>query len=131
MHPKRPASHTSESLMLPFLEATRQEPGNTEGHDRFFQHDPRVLQSLGISETDTSAPMNSSASIASTDGAQCAQILRLKGLAPSESHSLMQYWAQSGMMRNEINDRISAGKWAASGSGLVGELEKGCVSLRM
>ena len=131
MHQEHQVSRTPESLTLPFVQATGHGLDTMQARNLFVRHDWSVLEALGVMEPGFVNPETSPTTIGPAGGAQSPKVLRLNGLAISEARSLMQYWARSGMMRSDVNDRVLAGKWAASGNGLVGELEKGCVSMRM
>ena len=118
-----PALPQTEDPTLPFLLATGQKPAPFPQLDPLIRYDRRVLDVLACSETlDPNSASNQSTDI---------EIQRLKGLDKEAARGLMEYWAQSGMMRYEINDRFVGEKWTISGGGVVGELERGCLKLRI
>lgn len=59
------------------------------------------------------------------------EIQRLTGLSKEEARGLMEYWAKSGLMRRLIDERLVGEKWTISGGGVVGELERGCLRMRI
>ena len=59
------------------------------------------------------------------------EVQRLEGLSREEARGLMEYWARSGMMRKEVSEGLVGEKWTVSGGGVVGELERGCVRMRV
>lgn len=48
----------------------------------------------------------------------------LKGLSKGEARGLMEYFAQSGILREQVNDNWVGEKWSLAGGGVVGELER-------
>ena len=59
------------------------------------------------------------------------EVQRLLGLSKEEARGLMEYWAKSGILKHEVDDRLVGEKWCLSGGGVVGELERGCVGMRI
>lgn len=57
------------------------------------------------------------------------EIQRLERLSKDEARALMLYWAQNGMLGRRIDEDFVAEKWAISGGGVVGELERATVQL--
>ena len=58
-------------------------------------------------------------------------VQRLHGLSKEEAKALMDYWAQSGILRQDVDERLVGEKWSLSGGGVVGELERGCFEMRI
>ena len=58
-------------------------------------------------------------------------VQRLHGLSKEEAKTLMEYWAKSGILRQDVDERLVAEKWSLSGGGVVGELERGCFEMRI
>ena len=52
------------------------------------------------------------------------EVQRVDGLSREEVRGLMEYWAHSGMIRQRVDGRMVGEKWAVSGGGVVGELER-------
>jgi small subunit ribosomal protein S29 len=51
-------------------------------------------------------------------------VMRLAGIGKTETRSLMEYWAASGMLRTTVDEKAVTEKWSLSGSGILGELER-------
>ena len=58
------------------------------------------------------------------------QAMKLSGLSKDEAKGMMEYYAQSGILRDTVTDGLVSEKWTLAGSGIVGELEKGAVRMR-
>lgn len=41
----------------------------------------------------------------------------------------MEYWAKSGLLRKSVDETLLGEKWALSGGGVVGELERASFSM--
>ncbi|MCJ1251580.1 37S ribosomal protein S23 mitochondrial [Trapelia coarctata] len=107
-----PSRRILHSAIQPFLDATGQEHSQIPQLDPFVNYDERVLDTF-------------------KDEEKGIKVQRLKGLNMEEARGLMEYWAKSGMMRAKVSEGLVGEKWTLSGGGLVGELEKGCVRLRV
>ncbi|KAK6613796.1 hypothetical protein H4I96_00117 [Botrytis cinerea] len=59
------------------------------------------------------------------------QVMWLNGLSKREARSLMEYWAQSGVLRQRVDEKTVTEKWALAGNGMVGELERGALRMRI
>jgi small subunit ribosomal protein S29 len=59
------------------------------------------------------------------------KVLRLKGLSKKEARGLMEYWAQSGVLRSRVDEGTVAEKWALAGNGIVGEIQRGALRMRI
>ena len=108
--PNSPLSTTT--LMQPFLDATAQSHDPIPQADPFTKYDQHVMD------------------VFNAKGNQI-EIQRLKGLSKEEARGLMEYWAKSGVMRQTISEGLVSEKWSISGGGVVGELERGCIRMRM
>ncbi len=58
-------------------------------------------------------------------------IFKVGRLSKEEARSIMEYYAESGMLRHQVNERFVAEKWSMSGMGNVGELERASVRTRI
>ena len=67
----------------------------------------------------------------SEEGMKGVEVLRLRGLSKVEARGLMEYWAQSGVLRQRVDERSVAEKWALAGCGIVGEIERGALQMRI
>lgn len=52
-------------------------------------------------------------------------------LTKEEAKSIMEYYAESGMLRHQVNDSFVTEKWSLAGMGNIGELERASVRARM
>ncbi|KAI9693631.1 MAG: 37S ribosomal protein S23 mitochondrial [Bathelium mastoideum] len=57
-------------------------------------------------------------------------VLHVKGLSKDEARGIMDYYAASGMLRQAVDHRLVAEKWALAGGGIIGELERGTLRMR-
>ncbi|KAI9644011.1 hypothetical protein NHQ30_007363 [Ciborinia camelliae] len=62
---------------------------------------------------------------------QNVQVMWLNGLSKREARGLMEYWAQSGVLRQRVDEKLVTEKWALAGHGIVGELERGTLRMRI
>jgi len=58
-------------------------------------------------------------------------VIRLGGLSKHEARGLMEYWAKSGVLRQAVDERSVAEKWALAGNGIVGEIQRGALRMRI
>ena len=98
-----------ESPIQPFLTATSQQHNPMPQRKSFFKYDERVMECF-------------------TKG---LEVQCLKGVSREEARALMEYWAKSGMMRSVVSEELVGEKWTISGGGVIGELERGCVRMRV
>ena len=110
--PSSPEVLLENSPMAPFLRATGQLPSPIPPSDPFAKYDELVLQAL-------------------KGGPKPVGIHRLKGLSRAETRSLMEYWARSGLLRQTVSESLVGEKWTLAGGGIIGELERGCVRMRI
>ncbi|OJD32454.1 mitochondrial ribosomal protein [Diplodia corticola] len=59
------------------------------------------------------------------------EILKVKGLTREEARAIIEYYAQSGMMRRTVDENLVSEKWTVSGGGIIGELERATVKYRI
>ncbi|KAK0126508.1 37S ribosomal protein S23 mitochondrial [Cadophora gregata] len=59
------------------------------------------------------------------------EVLHLKGLSKREARGLMEYWAKSGVLRCKVDDETVTEKWALAGNGVVGEIQRTALWMRM
>ncbi|TVY87262.1 37S ribosomal protein, mitochondrial [Lachnellula willkommii] len=62
---------------------------------------------------------------------KAAEVFILKGLSKVEARGLMEYWAASGVLRQRVDERTVAEKWALAGNGIVGEIQRGALRMRI
>ena len=109
------ASSASLTLVSPidaFLQATGQDAAKVPEAAPFTKYDERVMRVL------------------SNEGNNI-EIQRLEGLSRDEARGLMEYWAKSGVLRQTVSEGLVGEKWTISGGGVVGELERGCIRMRV
>ncbi|KAI4168228.1 MAG: hypothetical protein LQ343_006556 [Gyalolechia ehrenbergii] len=58
-------------------------------------------------------------------------VQRLEGLSKEEARGLLEYWARSGMVREKVSEGFVGEKWTLSGGGVVGELQRAVVGMRV
>lgn len=83
--------------------------------------DVRVMEAL----KDLHSPTKKETGIKSMD------YLNVGGLSKDEARTIMEYYAESGMLRAKIDDGFVTEKWSLAGMGNVGELERASVRLRV
>ena len=105
-------SLSTTNLMQPFLDATAQSYDPIPQADPFKKYDQHVMSVFDAKDN----PI---------------EVQRLKGLSKEEARGLMEYWAKSGVMRQTISQGLVNEKWSISGGGVVGELERGCIRMRV
>ena len=59
------------------------------------------------------------------------ELQRVNGLSKDEARGLMEYWAKSGLLRGKVSEGLVDEKWILSGQGVVGELERAVVRMRV
>lgn len=56
----------------------------------------------------------------------------VRGISKAEARALMEYWAASGLLRAEVDERTVSDKWMIGGNGIIGEMERaGLLTLRL
>ncbi|EHL02061.1 putative 37S ribosomal protein S23, mitochondrial [Glarea lozoyensis 74030] len=58
-------------------------------------------------------------------------VMKLSGTSKDEARGLMEYWAKSGVLRQTVDERSVAEKWALAGNGVLGELQRGALRMRI
>jgi len=59
------------------------------------------------------------------------EVLKLKGITKVEARGLMEYWAGSGVYRRVVDERVVDEKWALAGNGVVGEIQRATLKMRI
>ncbi len=65
------------------------------------------------------------------DSLKDIEVVRLQGLTREEARGLMEYYAASGVLRQVVDERLVSEKWTLAGGGIIGELERGTVRMRI
>ncbi|KFX97791.1 hypothetical protein O988_04673, partial [Pseudogymnoascus sp. VKM F-3808] len=58
-------------------------------------------------------------------------LMSLKGLTKAEARGLMEYWAASGVLRQAVNEATVTEKWALAGNGVIGEIAREALKMRI
>ncbi|KAG9231549.1 mitochondrial ribosomal death-associated protein 3-domain-containing protein [Amylocarpus encephaloides] len=58
-------------------------------------------------------------------------VMELSGVSKAEARSLMEYWAASGVLRQRVDEQIVAEKWALAGNGVIGEIKRNALNMRI
>lgn len=58
-------------------------------------------------------------------------VVKVGGLTKDEARSIMEYYAESGLLRHRVDDGLVSEKWSLAGMGNIGELERTSVRLRI
>lgn len=96
-------------------EARQKTPDNIPQWNPYKNVDVRVMEALKDLNT------------ASTD----FDVIKVGGLSKDEARAIMEYYAESGMLRHQVNDGFVSEKWSLAGMGNIGELERCSVRLRI
>jgi small subunit ribosomal protein S29 len=59
------------------------------------------------------------------------EVIKVGGLSKEEARSIIEYYAESGMLRHQVNDGFVTEKWSLAGMGNIGELERASVRARI
>ncbi|KAF2015885.1 hypothetical protein BU24DRAFT_422190 [Aaosphaeria arxii CBS 175.79] len=58
-------------------------------------------------------------------------VLKVSGISKEEARSIMDYYAESGVLRAQVNEGFVSERWSLAGMGNIGELERATVRLRV
>jgi small subunit ribosomal protein S29 len=58
-------------------------------------------------------------------------VLEVGGLTKEEARAIMEYYAESGLLRAQVSEAFVSEKWSLAGMGNIGELERTSVRLRI
>jgi small subunit ribosomal protein S29 len=110
-------SPTSPALdyCIQVSEATQKTPDNVPQWNPYKSVDVRVMEAL--------KDLNS----ASNDFG----VIKVGGLTKEEARSIMEYYAESGLLRHQVSEGFVSEKWSLAGMGNIGELERTSVRLRI
>ena len=59
------------------------------------------------------------------------EVQRIGGITKEDARALMEYWARSGVCRQTVDEGFVGEKWSLSGGGVVGELERAVLRMRI
>jgi small subunit ribosomal protein S29 len=86
-----------------------------------------TLETTASSEPSTDAETTKTTAVSTQIGPNVLGVIRLKGISKLEAKSILEYWATSGMVRRQIEEKFVADQWTVSGGGVLREMEKGCL----
>ncbi|KAL2046210.1 hypothetical protein N7G274_001657 [Stereocaulon virgatum] len=106
------ATSNSNNPVIPSLDlALSQLRGNqTVERDPFAKYDERVL------------------GVFNKGG---VEVQTIGGITKEDARALMEYWAKSGVCRQRVDEGFVGEKWTLSGGGVVGELERAVIRMRV
>ncbi|KAL6706870.1 hypothetical protein ACN47E_005013 [Coniothyrium glycines] len=108
---------TSEALdfHIRVAESRQQTPNSSDQWNPYKTVDMRVMEALKDLNAESSE----------------FDVIKVGGLTKDEARAIMEYYAESGMLRHQVNDSLVSEKWALAGMGNIGELERNSVRLRI
>lgn len=101
-------------------EARQVDPSKTPRWNPYKNIDLRVMEAL----KDLHSPKEE-------EEVKSLDVIKVGGLSKDEARSIMEYYAESGMLRAKIDDGFVTEKWSLAGMGNIGELERASVRLRI
>jgi small subunit ribosomal protein S29 len=129
-------SHAPKSKSLDLVLTQLEERQLGVGEEEATEKDPfekgydeRVEWALGVKDAEKVGKANGKGSRENERGP--VEILKLKGLSKKEARGLMEYWAKSGVLRKRVDEEEVAETWALAGNGVVGEIERGALRMRI
>ncbi|KAF2854797.1 hypothetical protein T440DRAFT_416380 [Plenodomus tracheiphilus IPT5] len=110
-------SPTSPALeyCIEAAEARQKDPNNVPEWNPYKNVDARVMEALKDLKS----------------GGKDLDVIKVGGLSKDEARSIMEYYAESGMLRHQVNDGLVSERWSLAGMGNIGELERASVRLRI
>ncbi|KAJ4344488.1 uncharacterized protein N0V89_012231 [Didymosphaeria variabile] len=94
-------------------EARQVDPNALPRWNPYKSIDPRVMEAL----RDLHKPTTK-------DGVERLEVIKVGRLSKDEARSIMEYYAESGMLRAKVDDGFVTEKWSLAGMGNIGELER-------
>ncbi|KAF1971420.1 hypothetical protein BU23DRAFT_536538 [Bimuria novae-zelandiae CBS 107.79] len=117
--PKTPALDFS----IEVAEARRVNPNNIPRWNPYKNIDPRVMEAF--------KDLHSPTAENGAGGVNAMDVIKVGGLSKDEARSIMEYYAESGMLRAKVDDGFVTEKWSLAGMGNIGELERASVRFRI
>ncbi|KAE9978972.1 hypothetical protein BLS_000142 [Venturia inaequalis] len=87
---------------------------------------PATPEAIDTTATSEPTPEEATSVVASTVANELG-VIRLKGITKAEAKTILEYWATSGMVRRQIEEKFVADQWTVAGGGVFKELERGCL----
>jgi small subunit ribosomal protein S29 len=110
-------SPTSAALdfCIEVAEARQKTPDNIPQWNPYKNVDGRVMEALKDLNSDS----------------KDFDVISVGGLTKEEARAIMEYYAESGLLRHTVNEGLVSEKWSLAGMGNIGELERTSVRLRV
>lgn len=100
-------------------EARQVDPNKVPRWNTYKAIDPRVVDAL--------KDLHSADAKADDGNMRAMDVIKVGGLSKDEARSIMEYYAESGMLRAKVDDGFVSEKWSLAGMGNIGELERASV----
>ncbi|QDS72906.1 hypothetical protein FKW77_007814 [Venturia effusa] len=88
---------------------------------------PKVVDANATGEPTTEIENTETTSVVTHRDVNELGVIRLKGITKAEAKTILEYWATSGMVRRQIEEKFVADQWTVAGGGVFKELERGCL----
>lgn len=95
--------------------AKQNSPDNVPQWNPYKAVDPRVMEALKDLNNESTA----------------FDVINVGGLTKEEARAIMEYYAESGLLRHQVSEGFISEKWSLAGMGNIGELERNSVRLRI
>jgi small subunit ribosomal protein S29 len=96
-------------------EARQKTPDNIPQWNPYKNVDARVMEALKDLNSDS----------------KDFDVIPVGGLTKEEARAIMEYYAESGLLRHTVSEGLVSEKWSLAGMGNIGELERTSVRLRV
>lgn len=114
-------SSPSMDFCIQVAEAKQFTPDNVPEFNPYMNFDVRVMEALKDLNIDSNG----------IKGSKAFDVIKLNGLTKDEARAIMEYYAESGLVRHAVNDVFVSEKWTLAGMGNIGELERSAIRLRI
>lgn len=88
---------------------------------------PEAVDATATSEPTSELEATGTTAVATHTESHKLGVIRLTGITKAEARTILEYWATSGMIRRQIEEKFVADQWTISGGGVFKELERGCL----
>jgi small subunit ribosomal protein S29 len=109
-----PTSHALDHS-IQVAEMLQRDPNNLPRYNEYKKVDQRVMDALRDLRDPEAVGLD---------------VVKVGGLSKDEARSLIEYYAESGMLRAKVDDGFVSEKWCLAGMGNIGELERASVRQR-
>lgn len=107
---------TTLDYSVKVAEALQKHPDNLPRWDAFKNPDSRVMDALKELQDPKTTGLD---------------VIRVSGLSKDEARSIIEYYAESGLLRHKVDAGFVGEKWSLAGMGNIGELERASVRQRI